>query len=112
MTFPYRPLFLFEADTATIFEIKRLDIQSTNPGHLYFWLYFDHASGRLSQLDFESMSTEAGEHLREFSQGQLRFNATDATFTPAEGDPALTLRTITPPTLPAALETALFAFFA
>ena len=112
MTFPYRPLFLFEADTATIFEIKRLDIQSTNPGHLYFWLYFDNASGQLSQLDFESMSTEAGEHLREFAQGQLRFNATDGTFAPATSGRPLLLRTVTPPTLPAALETALFAFFA
>lgn len=112
MTFPYRPLFLFEADTATIFEIKRLDIQSQNPGHLYFWLYLDNASGQLSQLNFESMTTEAGEHLREFTQGQLRFTAAGGSFAPTEGGPALTLRTITPPTLPAALETALFAFFA
>ncbi|RSK43465.1 hypothetical protein [Hymenobacter perfusus] len=112
MTFPYRPLFLFEADTATIFEIKRLDIQSTNPGHLYFWLYVDNASGQLSQLDFESMSTEDGEHLREFSQGQLRFTPAGGSFTPTDGAPALTLRTVMPPVLPAALETALFAFFA
>lgn len=112
MAFPYRSLFLFEADAATIFEVKRLDIQSKNPGHLYFWLHFDNASGQLSQLDFEDMSTEDGEHLREFSQGQLRFNTTEGTFAPADGSPPLVLRTITPPTLPAGLETALFAFFA
>ncbi|SDX37657.1 hypothetical protein [Hymenobacter psychrophilus] len=112
MAFLYRSLFLFEADTATIFEIKRLDIQSKNPGHLYFWLYFDNASRQLSQLDFVDMSTEDGEHQREFSQGQLRFNTTGGTFSPADGAAPLTLRTINPPTLPAELETALFAFFA
>jgi hypothetical protein len=112
MTFPYRSLFLLEADTATVFEIKRLDIQSTNPGHLYFWLYFDNASGRLSQLDFESMTTEDGEHQREFAQGRLQFNATAGAFAPVGGGPTLALRTVTPPMLPAALETALFAFFA
>ena len=58
------------------------------------------------------MSTEDGEHLREFSQGQLRFTAAGGSFTPTEGGQPLTLRTITPPTLPAALETALFTFFA
>ncbi|SET08547.1 hypothetical protein [Hymenobacter actinosclerus] len=114
MRFPYRSLFLFEAATATIFEIKRLDIQSKNPSHLYFWFYFDNASGQLSQLDFEDMRTENGEHERDFAQGQLRFNPTTAegTFSPAAGSPPLRLHTITPPTLPAALETALFAFFA
>ena len=112
MSFPYRSLFLFEADTATIFEIKRLDIQSKNPGHLYFWLHFDNASRQLSQLDFEDMSTEAGEHLREFRQGRLQFNTTEGTFSPADGSSPLALRTITPPALPAELETALFAFFA
>ncbi|NVO86204.1 hypothetical protein [Hymenobacter terrestris] len=111
MRFPYRSLFLFEADTATVFEVKRLDIQSKNPSHLYFWLYLDNASGQLSQLNFEDMSTEAGEHLREFTQGQLRFNTNEGSFSPTEGDSPLQLRTITPPTLPAALETALFAFF-
>ncbi|MBT2556682.1 hypothetical protein J7E24_02720 [Hymenobacter sp. ISL-91] len=112
MHFPYRSLFLFEADMATVFEIKRLDIQSKNPSHLYFWLHFDKASGQLSQLDFVDMRTEAGEHLREFTQGQLRFNATEGIFSPTDGTQALNLRTITPPTLPAELETALFAFFA
>jgi hypothetical protein len=111
MSFPYRLLFLLEAESATIFEIKRLDIQSQNPGHLYFWLYFDHASSQLSQLNFELMTTQAGEHLREFTQGRLQFNATAGTFAPANGGPALALRTVTPPVLPAALETALFAFF-
>lgn len=115
MAFPYRSLFLFEADTATVFEIKRLDIQSKNPAHLYFWFYFDNASHQLSQLDFEDMRTaEGGAHERDFTQGQLHFNPTTAegTFLPADGRPALPLRTITPPMLPAELETALFAFFA
>ncbi|MBT9394530.1 hypothetical protein KLP40_15270 [Hymenobacter sp. NST-14] len=112
MTFPYRSLFLFEADSATIFEIKRLDIQSKNPGHLYFWLYFDNASGQLTQLDFEDMSTAEGEHLRQFRQGRLQFNATEATFSPTDSGPPLALRTVTPPALPAELEKALFAFFA
>lgn len=113
MSFPYRSLFLFEAATATIFEIKRLDIQSKNPSHLYFWLYFDNASGQLSQLDFEDMRTaDDGTHERDFTQGQLHFTPTEATFSPAAGSPALPMRTITPPTLPAELETALFAFFA
>lgn len=113
MAFPYRALFLFEADTAIIFEIKRLDIQSKNPGHLYFWLYADNASGQLRQLDFVGMRTaEDGTHEREFMQGQLQFSPTGGTFLPAAGGSPLTLRTISPPTLPTGLETALFAFFA
>ncbi|RSK29603.1 hypothetical protein [Hymenobacter metallilatus] len=111
MTFPYRPLFLLEAESATIFEIKRLDVQSQNPSNVYFWLYFDKASGQLSQLGFVSMSTEGEVHRREFTQGRLRFDATEGTFEPAGGSQAQALRTVTPPVLPAALETALFAFF-
>ncbi|WBA42409.1 hypothetical protein [Hymenobacter canadensis] len=111
MTFPYRPLFLLESATASIFEIKRLDVQSANPGDVYFWLYFDRTSRQLSHLTFVSMNADGDEQQREFAQGRLQFNASEGTYTPTGTGPALALRPVLPPTLPAELETALFALF-
>ncbi|MCA8829735.1 hypothetical protein [Hymenobacter pini] len=111
MTIPYRPLYLLEAESASIFEIKRLDVQSANPGDVYFWLYFDRASGQLSPLGFVAMNAEGEEHQREFTQGTLHFTATQGTFIPTHTGQPLTLRNITPPVLPTELETALFTFF-
>ncbi|QIX60404.1 hypothetical protein HER32_04055 [Hymenobacter sp. BT18] len=111
MSVPYHALFLLEADTAFIFEIKRLDVQSTDPADVYFWLRFDKATQALELLTFEAMSAADGEQRRQFSQGQLRFSAAGGTFTPATDGPALALRPHAPPKLPAALEQALFAFF-
>ena len=65
MPIPYRPLFLLDADTASICEIKRLDVQSDNPGDVYFWLYFDRASRQLSHLTFVSMHADGDEQERE-----------------------------------------------
>lgn len=110
MPIPYRTLFLLEANTATIFEIKRLDVQSDNPGDVYFWLYFDKANQELQPLTFVAMGTGGGVQQREFAQGHLRFTATEGTYTPKEGGALLHLQPITPATLPAEVETALVAF--
>ncbi|MBD2715261.1 hypothetical protein KBK19_09460 [Microvirga sp. STR05] len=107
----YRPLFLLDADTASIFEIKRLDVRSDNPGDVYFWLYFDRASRQLRHLTFVSMNAEGDEQQREFTQGQLRFTASEGTYTPTDPGPALALQPVVPPTLPVELEAALFALF-
>jgi hypothetical protein len=111
MPIPYRPLLLLDADSVYIFEIKRLDVQSANPGDVYFWLYFDRASRQLSHLTFVSMHADGDEQQREFAQGRLQFNATAGTYSHAGAGPALALRPVVPPTLPAELETALFALF-
>lgn len=107
----YRPLFLLDADTASICEIKRLDVHSDNPGDVYFWLYFDRASHQLSHLTFVSMHADGDKQQREFVQGELQFNATAGTYTPTDAGPALALRTVVPPTLPAEMEAAFFALF-
>ncbi|QNH61065.1 hypothetical protein [Hymenobacter sediminicola] len=107
----YRLLFLLDADTASIFEIKRLDVQSNNPGDVYFWLYFDRASQQLSHLTFVSMKADGDEQQREFVQGRLQFNATTGTYQPAAGGPMLALRTMVPTVLPTELESALQALF-
>ncbi|WBO85428.1 hypothetical protein [Hymenobacter yonginensis] len=111
MPIPYRLLFLLNADTASIFEIKRLDVQSDNPGDVYFWLYFDRASRQLRHLTFVAMHADGDEQQREFAQGRLRFTTTTGTYTPADAGPALALQPVVPPTLPAELEAALFALF-
>ena len=111
MPIPYRTLFLLEADTATLFEIKRLDVQSNNPGDVYFWLYFDKATHALHPLTFVSMSAEGGVQQREFTQGHLRFTAIEGTYVSQPAGAPLPLQPVTPATLPAEVETALFAFF-
>jgi hypothetical protein len=111
MPIPYRTLFLLEADTAFIFEIKRLDVQSNNPGDVYFWLYFDKATHALHPLTFVSMRVEDDVQQREFAQGHLRFTATKGTYTPQPAGVPLLVHPVTPATLPAKVETALFAFF-
>lgn len=111
MPLSYRPLFLLEANTAFIFEIKRLDVQSENPADVYFWLYFDKASQVLHQLTFVSMSADGDEQQREFTQGQLRFSANAGTYTPTGSGMALALRPVVPPMLPAEMETAMFMLF-
>ncbi|UOG76517.1 hypothetical protein MTX78_07930 [Hymenobacter tibetensis] len=111
MSIPYRTLFLLEADNASLFEIKRLDVQSDNPGDVYFWLYFNKDTQALHPLTFVSMSAEADNQQREFTQGKLRFNASEGTYTPKQAGAPLHLQPVTPATLPAEVETALFAFF-
>ena len=107
----YRTLFLLEADTATIFEVKRLDVQSDNPGDVYFWLYFDKATQTLHPLTFVSMNKNSEQQQREFTQGHLRFDATKGAYAPVAAGAQLSLHVVNPPVLPAAVETALFAFF-
>lgn len=107
----YCTLFLLESDTATIFEIKRLDVQSDNPGDVYFWLYFDKATQMLHPLTFVSMNKDGDQQQREFTQGFLRFDATEGAYAPASAGPQLPLRVVNPPILPAVVETALFTFF-
>ncbi|HEX8424658.1 hypothetical protein [Hymenobacter sp.] len=111
MPIPYRTLFLLEAATATIFEIKRLDVQSDNPGNVYFWLYFDNATQALHPLAFVAMHAENDVQQREFTQGDLRFTVTEGTYTLKPAGAQLLLQIVTPTTLPAAVETALLAFF-
>jgi hypothetical protein len=111
MPIPYRTLFLLEADSATLFEIKRLDVQSDNPSDVYFWLYFDKATQTLRPLTFVSMNKNGDQQQREFSQGHLRFTATEGAYTPVAAGLQLPLRVVNPPVLPAEVETALFAFF-
>jgi hypothetical protein len=111
MPIPYRTLFLLEADTAIIFEIKRLDVQSDNPDDVYFWLYFDKATQTLLPLTFVSMNKDGDQQQREFSQGYLHFTATEGAYIPVAAGPQLPLRVVNPPVLPAEVETALFSFF-
>ncbi|WP_022823357.1 hypothetical protein [Hymenobacter norwichensis] len=112
MPIPYRTLFLLEADAAIIFEIKRLDVQSDNPGDVYFWLYFDKATQTLHPLTFVSMNKDGDQQQREFTQGHLHFTTTQGAYTPQAAGAPLPLHPVTPATLPAEVETALFAFFA
>ncbi|MBO0356355.1 hypothetical protein J0X19_00220 [Hymenobacter sp. BT186] len=111
MPIPYRTLFLLDTDTAAIFEIKRLDVQSNNPGDVYFWLYFNKGTQALQPLTFVAMSNDGGVQQREFAQGHLRFTATEGTYTSKEAGVPLLLQPVTPATLPTEVETALFAFF-
>jgi hypothetical protein len=111
MPLSYRPLFLLEANTASIFEIKRLDVQSDNQADVYFWLYFDKASRQLSHLTFVSMNADGAEQQREFAQGQLQFSDAEGTYAPLPGTQPLRLRRLIPPTLPATVDAALQVLF-
>ncbi|MCR5889365.1 hypothetical protein LRS06_16640 [Hymenobacter sp. J193] len=105
----FATLFLLEADTAFICEIKRLDVHSANPADVYSWLHFDKATQALELLEFVSMMQAEGEEQRAFRQGHLRFTPTAGTFTDTDGA-TQALRPLPPEHLPAALHAAIERF--
>ncbi|SHK90513.1 hypothetical protein [Hymenobacter psychrotolerans] len=108
---PYRTLFLLKADSAFIFEIKRLDVQSSNPGDVYFWFYFDKATQALQPLTFVSMNAEGGEQQRAFVQGQLKFGPEQGVYAAHGASFHLKLRTVVSAALPAEVDAAVQAYF-
>ncbi|MBG8555962.1 hypothetical protein [Hymenobacter guriensis] len=112
MSVPYRTLFLLEADTTYILEIKRLDVQSANPADVYSWLRFDKATQMLELLEFVSMTKADGEQQREFQQGSLRFTPTQGQYQPIGGSAPLALRVLAPAELPDELDAAVQQFLA
>lgn len=111
MSIPYRTLFLLEADSAFLFEVKRLDVESSNPGDMYFWLYFDKASQQLQPLTFVAMRAEGGEQQREFAQGSLAFGPKRGTYSAHGATQPLELRIVAPAGLPAEADAAVQAYF-
>ncbi|SNC66229.1 hypothetical protein SAMN06265337_1541 [Hymenobacter gelipurpurascens] len=93
MLFSYKTLFLLEADTFSLVEIKRLNIQSDNPGEVYFWFRFDKVTSGLELLEFVSMNKDGDEQQREFLQGKLQFNQSSGTYSTAEDSSLLQLKT-------------------
>lgn len=110
MPFPYKPLFLLEADAFFLVEIERLDTASTDPGERYHWLRFEKDRAAPERLDFVSMAAEGPEQHREFRQGTLRFNAHTGSYRAAGAEVAVPLRIATPP-LPPAFHDALVVRF-
>ncbi len=111
MPIPYKTLFLLEAATDLVFEIKRLDVQSTNPGEVYFWFRFDKATQQLQPLTFVAMDSRSDEQYRTFVQGALQFGPSAGTYTPQLLGTPIHLHLIVPAILPPAAETALFGYF-
>lgn len=106
MLFSYKTLFLLEADTFSLVEIKAMDVQSDDPAKVYFWFRFDKASHTLEKLEFISMSKNGDEQQREFQQGKLQFNQSSGNYSTTEDSFVVQLKTAAslPPELDDAIQ--------
>jgi hypothetical protein len=109
MPISYKTLFLLEADTFSLVEIKLLDVQSDDPAEVYFWFRLDKDSHTLQKLDFVSMSKDGDEQRREFKQGKLAFDEQAGTYSTEAGN--VPLRTQTATAVPAELDDAIQRYF-
>lgn len=78
----FRILYYLDNESASIVEIKRLDIDPDSPVYkLYYWLFWNKDNNAPEQLRFVSMTSLADSEKRVFEQGVLSFNEHDGLFT-------------------------------
>ncbi len=79
-TIPIKVLFHFAKSDLDILEIKRLDLPETaDKADLFHWLQIPQ-NGPAQKLTFVSMNSENDHDSREFEQGSLSFNKSEARF--------------------------------
>lgn len=77
----FSTLFSFENSTHRLVEVVREDIETDDKSRKYFWLLVELSSLAITRLEFQSMTGELdGWQARGFTQGALRFSASEAVF--------------------------------
>ncbi|GAB3978517.1 hypothetical protein GCM10028806_41810 [Spirosoma terrae] len=78
----FRVLYYLDNESASIVEIKRLDIDPDSPVYkLYYWLFWNKDNNNPEQLRFVSMTSLADSEKRVFEHGALSFNEQEGLLT-------------------------------
>lgn len=74
-------LYYFDSEELALFESKRLDLSSSaSLSDVYKWSAYLKGEGAFVPLKFRNMTKTDTENFRSFSEGELRFNQTEAEF--------------------------------
>ena len=97
----YEYLYYFSGGASALVEAKITNlVTDATPDRVYNWLYI--AGAEVQKLQFKGMDERCGRHCREFTQGELSFDDTEATLTLS--DTAIVLVAADPRAVPADLD--------
>ena len=72
-------LYYFSCASVYVLEAKINGLEEgTPPDRVYHWLYYDRTSQQIQKLGFKSIGSEGGREYRTFEQGELWFDASQA----------------------------------
>jgi len=103
----YEYLYYFSGDASALVEAKIINLATdAMPDRVCHWLYV--AGAEVQKLQFKGMGERYGRHCREFAQGELSFDDTEATL--ILGDTAIELIAADLRAMPADLDASVRAY--
>jgi hypothetical protein len=105
-------LYYFSNAETCVWEAKINGLPQAPPEKVFHWLYYDRASHEFRKLGFKSMDSDDDRHHRQFAEGELWFDATEARLVlqSSAGSKEIVLKVNEPSSVPVKLVSSVNAF--